>query len=150
MRWILPVQHRLLSLSDGSMLLIVPAENRTIPISGITCRSLPAVMKRFAACRAFALQQGMRNGGGPACLRRCVALREVGLEAVNPSPLLTAESFARSMRGATGTTVAALPTRNFLSNAARHWMNWRRSLNLAPFILSNLPESTEKCPTPCN
>jgi succinylarginine dihydrolase len=40
--------------------------------------------------KVFDLKQSMQNGGGPACLRLRVALKESELAAVNPGVIMTA------------------------------------------------------------
>jgi succinylarginine dihydrolase len=43
--------------------------------------------------KVFDLKQSMQNGGGPACLRLRVALKEHELAAVNPGVVMTPELF---------------------------------------------------------
>ncbi|OWJ90946.1 N-succinylarginine dihydrolase [Pseudomonas sp. A46] len=85
---------QLLSRPDGSMLLVVPEECRSNAnvwnyLSGLTAGSGP-----IREVKVFDLKQSMQNGGGPACLRLRVALKEDELAAVNPGVILTPELHA--------------------------------------------------------
>ncbi|BAU73066.1 N-succinylarginine dihydrolase [Metapseudomonas furukawaii] len=85
---------QLLSRPDGSMLLVVPEECRSNAnvwnyLSGLTAGSGP-----IREVKVFDLKQSMQNGGGPACLRLRVALKEDELTAVNPGVILTPELHA--------------------------------------------------------
>ena len=80
---------QLLSRADGSMLLIVPEECRNNAkvwsyLQGLTSGDGPV-----REVKVFDLKQSMQNGGGPACLRLRVALKEDELAAVNPGVILT-------------------------------------------------------------
>jgi succinylarginine dihydrolase len=44
----------------------------------------------IAEVKVFDLKQSMQNGGGPACLRLRVALKDTELAAVNPGVIMTA------------------------------------------------------------
>jgi len=81
---------QLLSREDGSMLLVVPEECRNNPrvwdyLSQLTSRGGPV-----KEVKVFDLKQSMQNGGGPACLRLRVALKESELAAVNPGVIMSA------------------------------------------------------------
>ncbi len=68
---------QLISLDDGSMLLVVAAdaiENQRTAAAIDAIVSDPA--NPITATRVFDLRQSMRNGGGPACLRLRVSLSE--------------------------------------------------------------------------
>lgn len=85
---------QLVTLSDGSMSLIAPAECRDYPtvqdflggiIDGDPIRSVHYVDVR----------QSMQNGGGPACLRLRVVLTDAEFAAVHPGVIFTDALHAR-------------------------------------------------------
>ena len=80
---------QLLSRADGSMLLIVPEECRSNPRVWQYLQSLTACGGPVREVKVFDLKQSMQNGGGPACLRLRVALKETELAAVNPGVIMT-------------------------------------------------------------
>ena len=80
---------QLLSRADGSMLLIVPEECRSNPRVWQYLQSLTASGGPVREVKVFDLKQSMQNGGGPACLRLRVALKETELAAVNPGVIMT-------------------------------------------------------------
>ncbi|KAA0232598.1 MAG: N-succinylarginine dihydrolase [Acidimicrobiales bacterium] len=79
---------QLVSLPDGSSALICPERCRRVPS---VARYLDAHVGQgpISQARFFDLDQSMRNGGGPACLRLRVVLNPDQLAAVNPGSLLT-------------------------------------------------------------
>ncbi|WP_372762357.1 N-succinylarginine dihydrolase [Pseudoalteromonas sp.] len=86
---------QLVSLNDGSMLLVAPQEcqrNSTVNayIEDMLLADNPVNQVQF-----FDLRQSMQNGGGPACLRLRVALSEQELSAVNPEVILTDAKYAQ-------------------------------------------------------
>jgi len=80
---------QLLSRADGSMLLIVPQECREHPPVRAYLDQLVDGRGPIRQFMALDLKQSMRNGGGPACLRLRVALKETELAAVNPGVMMT-------------------------------------------------------------
>ena len=80
---------QLLSRSDGSMLLIVPEECRNNGNVWNYLQRLTDGKGPIKQVKVFDLKQSMQNGGGPACLRLRVALKEHELEAVNPGVIMT-------------------------------------------------------------
>jgi succinylarginine dihydrolase len=84
---------QLLSLPDGSMLLVVPSECRQVPSVDRYLDKLVSGNNPISEIAVFDLKQSMKNGGGPACLRLRVALTEQELQAVHPHALLTDELF---------------------------------------------------------
>ena len=80
---------QLLTRADGSMLLIVPEECRNNGNVWNYLQQLTAGNGPIREVKVFDLKQSMQNGGGPACLRLRVALREDELEAVNPGVIMT-------------------------------------------------------------
>ncbi|MFJ4111653.1 N-succinylarginine dihydrolase [Pseudomonas sp. NPDC089758] len=81
---------QLLSRDDGSMLLVVPDECRNNERVWAYLRQLTSQGGAVKEVKVFDLKQSMQNGGGPACLRLRVALKESELAAVNPGVIMTA------------------------------------------------------------
>ena len=80
---------QLLSRADGNMLLIVPEECRKNPRVWAYLQQLTSGSGLIHEVQVFDLKQSMQNGGGPACLRLRVALKENELAAVNPGVIMT-------------------------------------------------------------
>ncbi|MBO3275701.1 N-succinylarginine dihydrolase [Pseudomonas schmalbachii] len=80
---------QLLSRADGSMLLIVPEECRQNERVWNYLSRLTAEDGPIREVKVFDLKQSMQNGGGPACLRLRVALKDDELAAVNPGVIMT-------------------------------------------------------------
>ncbi|AYC32300.1 N-succinylarginine dihydrolase [Pseudomonas cavernae] len=80
---------QLLSRADGSMLLIVPEECRNNERVWAYLSQLTADDGPIREVKVFDLKQSMQNGGGPACLRLRVALKDHELAAVNPGVIMT-------------------------------------------------------------
>ena len=80
---------QLLSRADGGMLIIVPEECRSNARVWTYLQQLIGGGGPIREVRVFDLKQSMQNGGGPACLRLRVALREEELAAVNPGVIMT-------------------------------------------------------------
>lgn len=80
---------QLLSRADGSMLLIVPEECRNNARVWSYLQTLTAEDGPIREVKVFDLKQSMQNGGGPACLRLRVALKDDELAAVNQGVILT-------------------------------------------------------------
>lgn len=80
---------QLLSSADGSMLLIVPEECRNNARVWSYLQTLTAEDGPIREVKVFDLKQSMQNGGGPACLRLRVALKDNELAAVNQGVILT-------------------------------------------------------------
>ncbi|MFV3406156.1 MULTISPECIES: N-succinylarginine dihydrolase [Pseudomonas] len=81
---------QLLSRDDGSMLLVVPEECRNNERVWDYLQQLTHQGGAVKEVKVFDLKQSMQNGGGPACLRLRVALKESELAAVNPGVIMTA------------------------------------------------------------
>jgi len=81
---------QLLSREDGSMLLVVPEECRNNERVWAYLQQLASQGGAVQEVKVFDLKQSMQNGGGPACLRLRVALKESELAAVNPGVIMTA------------------------------------------------------------
>lgn len=84
---------QLLTHADGSMLLIVPEECRNNANVWNYLSELTRGNGPIREVKVFDLKQSMQNGGGPACLRLRVALKEHELAAVNPGVVMTPELF---------------------------------------------------------
>jgi len=81
---------QLLSRDDGSMLLVVPEECRNNERVWSYLSQLTGQQGVVKEVKVFDLKQSMQNGGGPACLRLRVALKETELAAVNQGVIMTA------------------------------------------------------------
>ncbi|HEK1767123.1 TPA: N-succinylarginine dihydrolase [Pseudomonas putida] len=81
---------QLLSRDDGSMLLVVPEECRNNERVWSYLSQLTGQQGMVKEVKVFDLKQSMQNGGGPACLRLRVALKETELAAVNQGVIMTA------------------------------------------------------------
>ncbi|TWI53071.1 succinylarginine dihydrolase [Pseudomonas duriflava] len=86
---------QLLLRSDGHSLLIVPEECRQNPRVWGYLNQLIASDGPIREVKVFDLKQSMQNGGGPACLRLRVALKEHELAAVNQKVILTPELYTQ-------------------------------------------------------
>jgi len=80
---------QLLSRADGGMLLIVPEECRNNERVWRYLSRLIAEDGPIRDVQVFDLKQSMQNGGGPACLRLRVALKDHELNAVNSGVIMT-------------------------------------------------------------
>lgn len=80
---------QLLTRADGNMLLIVPEECRNNANVWNYLQQLTGGNGPIREVKVFDLKQSMQNGGGPACLRLRVALKENELAAVNPGVIMT-------------------------------------------------------------
>ena len=80
---------QLVTLPDGTMMLIVPGESRD---NAAVWRWLQTVVAAntnpIRDIRVVDLRESMRNGGGPACLRLRVVVDEAGYAAIDPRFLL--------------------------------------------------------------
>jgi succinylarginine dihydrolase len=87
---------QLVSLPDGSMCLICPAECRETPaVSSLLDRLVARSDNPIEDVQVFDLRQSMRNGGGPACLRLRIPLDEQDLRSVHPPCLYSPERYER-------------------------------------------------------
>ncbi|UUY06819.1 N-succinylarginine dihydrolase [Pseudomonas sp. J452] len=80
---------QLLTRADGNMLLIVPEECRNNANVWGYLQQLTSGNGPIREVKVFDLKQSMQNGGGPACLRLRVALKDNELAAVNPGVIMT-------------------------------------------------------------
>ncbi|BAN49970.1 N-succinylarginine dihydrolase [Metapseudomonas resinovorans] len=84
---------QLLSRADGGMLLVVPEECRGNARVWSYLNELTAGQGPIREVKVFDLKQSMQNGGGPACLRLRVALKENELAAVNQGVIMTPDLY---------------------------------------------------------
>lgn len=84
---------QLLSRDDGSMLLVVPEECRNNERVWAYLGQLTSQGGPVREVKVFDLKQSMQNGGGPACLRLRVALKETELAAVNQGVIMAASLY---------------------------------------------------------
>ncbi|HUB25932.1 MAG TPA: N-succinylarginine dihydrolase [Tepidisphaeraceae bacterium] len=80
---------QLVSLPDGSMILIAPEECRRIPSTRRFLEGLAGLDHSIRGVKFVDVRQSMRNGGGPACLRLRVVLNEQELAAAHQGVFLT-------------------------------------------------------------
>lgn len=85
---------QLLNSPDG-MLLAVPGECREIESVSRYLDGLVAGGGPITAVEVFDVKQSMRNGGGPACLRLRVVLRDDELQTMHQGVLLTDDLYQR-------------------------------------------------------
>ncbi|WP_372965721.1 N-succinylarginine dihydrolase [Marinobacter sp.] len=85
---------QLLNSSDG-MLLAVPGECREIASVSRYLDELVASNGPITAVEMMDVQQSMRNGGGPACLRLRVVLNDEERQAINQGVILTPDLYQR-------------------------------------------------------
>ncbi|MBC8946692.1 MULTISPECIES: N-succinylarginine dihydrolase [Xenorhabdus] len=87
---------QLLSQPDGNMMLILPEECRqNANVSAYLQSLVVSGNSPISKLHFFDLRESMRNGGGPACLRLRVAMKEEELAAVNPAVLMTPDLYLR-------------------------------------------------------
>ncbi|MDE9464083.1 N-succinylarginine dihydrolase [Xenorhabdus bovienii] len=87
---------QLLSQPNGDMMLILPEECRQNANVWAYLQALVAgADSPIKKLHFFDLRESMRNGGGPACLRLRVVLKEQELAAVNQAALMTPELYQR-------------------------------------------------------
>ncbi len=86
---------QIITLNDDSMVIIAPEHCRQNPRVKAYLDSLLAENSPIKEVKYFDVNESMKNGGGPACLRLRVALTQSELEAVNPNCLLTDELYGK-------------------------------------------------------
>ena len=79
---------QLLTKADGKMVIIVPQEVENNPRTWTYLNELINSGCPINEIKVFDLRESMRNGGGPACLRLRVALKDQELAACNQSVLM--------------------------------------------------------------
>lgn len=88
---------QLVTLADGGMALIVPAECRDTPAVWAYLEGLTAGSHPISRVHVLDVRQSMRNGGGPACLRLRVALTEAEKAAIRARVFLD-DALYRTLR----------------------------------------------------
>jgi len=87
---------QLLTLPDGSMILVAPRESEEHPAARAVIERLVADASNPLRRALFLdVRESMRNGGGPACLRLRVPLTETELDRMNAGVRLAPERHAR-------------------------------------------------------
>ncbi|WP_417696172.1 N-succinylarginine dihydrolase [Psychromonas sp.] len=89
---------QLLTKSDGSMVIIVPQEVQNNPRVWAYLNELITSGCPINEVKVFDLKESMRNGGGPACLRLRVALKNNELKACNQGALMDDNLYSRLTR----------------------------------------------------
>lgn len=80
---------QIVSSQDGEMTIIAPTQCQSNSAVEDYLQSLTAANNPITKVKYFDVNESMKNGGGPACLRLRVALTEKELHAVNPHCILT-------------------------------------------------------------
>jgi len=80
---------QIVTLPDGTMAMIAPAECETHPRARDLIERLLAAGTPIKSVHYLSVRQSMRNGGGPACLRLRVVLNEEELAATHQGVFLT-------------------------------------------------------------
>jgi succinylarginine dihydrolase len=80
---------QIVTLSDNNMVIIAPTHCRDNPKVYQYLQTVVSADNPIKHVEFFDVNESMKNGGGPACLRLRVALSEQELVAVNPDCLLT-------------------------------------------------------------
>ncbi|HYD46393.1 MAG TPA: N-succinylarginine dihydrolase [Phenylobacterium sp.] len=89
---------QLVTLPDGSMALILPAEARENAAVWREVERILAADTPIAVAQVADVRESMRNGGGPACLRLRVPVSEKDMAGIDPRFLLTPARWERLMR----------------------------------------------------
>lgn len=85
---------QIVSLPDGSTVILVPEECQENPHVRNLLAELTGTGAPFTRVITTDLQQSMRNGGGPACLRLRIPLNEEEFKAVHYGVLFSEELYA--------------------------------------------------------
>jgi succinylarginine dihydrolase len=86
---------QLVTLPSGTMALIVPKECEGAPRVWSYLQGLVADYTEIERIDVVDIRQSMRNGGGPACLRLRVVLRDAELASMNGATLMNEALFNR-------------------------------------------------------
>ena len=85
---------QIVTMPDGSMSLIAPLESQENPrVSSFVDRMVADAANPIRAVHYLDVRESMRNGGGPACLRLRVVLKDEEVGAVHQGVLLTDELY---------------------------------------------------------
>ena len=71
-----PFNSQLLTLPDGTMTILAPEEARENPAARAYLARVVAECEPVKSVHHLALRDSMENGGGPACLRQRIVLRD--------------------------------------------------------------------------
>lgn len=85
---------QIVTLPDNTMAIIAPMHCHDTPSVKAYLDELVTQDTPIKAVKYFDVNESMKNGGGPACLRLRVALTEQEMNAVNPSCVMNDELFA--------------------------------------------------------
>jgi len=85
---------QIITLPSGEMAIIAPTECRDSQAVSTYLDELVTLETPIKKVHYFDVKESMRNGGGPACLRLRVALKEQELKAVNAKTLINEETYA--------------------------------------------------------
>jgi succinylarginine dihydrolase len=77
-----PFNSQLLTLPDGTMIILAPEESREEPRARAFLESVVASGGPVRSVRYLDLRDSMENGGGPACLRQRIVLTDAERQAV--------------------------------------------------------------------
>ncbi len=83
-----PFNSQLLTLPDGSMVILAPQESSENPLARAFLERVVAEKNPVARVIYVDLRQSMRNGGGPACLRQRIPLTDEEASALGARVLL--------------------------------------------------------------
>jgi len=90
-----PFNSQLLELPDGALAILAPEESRENPRARAFLERVVSEDNPVARVHYRDVNQSMRNGGGPACLRLRVALDDHEVRAVRANVFFTPELHAR-------------------------------------------------------
>lgn len=89
---------QIVTLPDGGMALLVPAETQAVPAVRAWLAGFIAAQQAgngpLTRLEVMDVRESMRNGGGPACLRLRVVTDAAGLAAIDPAFLLDARRWS--------------------------------------------------------
>lgn len=85
-----PFNSQLLELDDGSMVIVAPTESRENPRARAYLDRVVAEDNAVSAVHFLDVNQSMRNGGGPACLRLRVPLTSAERDRLGARVLINA------------------------------------------------------------
>jgi succinylarginine dihydrolase len=85
---------QLITLPDGKMMLLAPAECERDPRTIAVINQILADDNPIASARYVDVRQSMQNGGGPACLRLRVVMTDAQLRAIRPRVFLDESLYA--------------------------------------------------------
>ncbi|MBC96986.1 MAG: N-succinylarginine dihydrolase [Halobacteriovoraceae bacterium] len=84
---------QLLSINETDMAIVVPEECKNNENVWNYLQKLPSLGSPIKEVKVFNVTESMKNGGGPACLRLRVALKEEEIKGVNPRSILSEELY---------------------------------------------------------